>query len=74
MNRQLTERQRAIWAWIREYTQAHGYAPTVREIADGLGINSTNGVADHLRALRRKGAIVWRPGCPRTIRVVEVQS
>lgn len=69
----LTNRQQQILAWIREYTQAHGYAPTVREIGDAHGIRSTNAVADHLKRLRRKGAIVWRPGCPRTLRVVEVQ-
>ena len=27
----------------------------IRELADVMGIRSTNGVSDHLRALRRKG-------------------
>lgn len=42
---------------IAEFSELHGYAPTIRELGDGLGIKSTNGVNDHLRALERYGAI-----------------
>ncbi|MCA9522077.1 MAG: transcriptional repressor LexA, partial [Myxococcales bacterium] len=32
-----------------------GYPPTIREIGAHMGIGSTNGVSDHLKALERKG-------------------
>lgn len=51
----LTERQAAVWKFIRESTAARGYPPSMREIAAHMGIRSTNGVNDHLRALERKG-------------------
>ncbi len=53
--RPLTERQAIVFDFIRAYRQERGYAPSYREIMTKLGIRSTNGVADHLRALRRKG-------------------
>jgi repressor LexA len=53
----LPSRQRAVLEFIERSTKANGYAPTVREIADALGLRSTNGVTDHLVALERKGWI-----------------
>lgn len=41
--------------YIRESITARGYPPTLREIGARMGIRSTNGVNDHLRALERKG-------------------
>src|SRR5205823_12275201 len=32
-----------------------GYPPTLREIGEHMGIRSTNGVNDHLKALEKKG-------------------
>jgi len=44
---------------VLQYIQAsiteRGYPPTLREIGNFMGIRSTNGVNDHLRALERKG-------------------
>jgi len=41
--------------YIRESITDRGYPPTLREIGARMGIRSTNGVNDHLRALERKG-------------------
>ena len=54
---------------IAGYIDGHDYGPTVREIASHYGW-TTNGVAGHLKALRRKGRITWQEGQSRTIRVV----
>ena len=51
----LTDRQREVYEFIQDRIQAWGYPPTIREIGEHLGIRSTNGVADHLKALKRKG-------------------
>jgi repressor LexA len=53
----LTRRQAEILTFIQEQMDAEGDAPTVREIADHFGFNSTNAVVDHLKALERKGVI-----------------
>lgn len=51
----LTERQQQVLHYIRQSIQERGYPPTLREIGAHMGIRSTNGVNDHLRALERKG-------------------
>ncbi|MCS6912169.1 MAG: transcriptional repressor LexA [Myxococcota bacterium] len=51
----LTERQRQVLAFISQSIQERGYPPTLREIGERMGIRSTNGVNDHLKALEKKG-------------------
>jgi repressor LexA len=58
---ELTDRQLEILRFIAREVEVDGFPPTIREIGDELGINSTNGVADHLKALVRKGYLERRP-------------
>lgn len=51
----LTERQQEVLDFIQTKIERDGYPPTIREIGTELGIKSTNGVNDHLKALERKG-------------------
>jgi repressor LexA len=51
----LTERQEMVLQYIQSSIVERGYPPTLREIGNFMGIRSTNGVNDHLRALERKG-------------------
>jgi repressor LexA len=51
----LTARQEQTLDFIRRSIEERGYPPTLREIGEYMGIRSTNGVNDHLRALERKG-------------------
>lgn len=55
--RGLTKRQREVLQAIRDSVDGSGFPPTIRELGDALGIRSTNGVNDHLKALERKGFI-----------------
>lgn len=51
----LTDRQREVLEFISRSIEERGYPPTLREIGEHMGIKSTNGVNDHLKALERKG-------------------
>ena len=51
----LTQRQEMVLQYIQSSISERGYPPTLREIGNFMGIRSTNGVNDHLRALERKG-------------------
>lgn len=51
----LTDRQEMVLKYIESSITQRGYPPTLREIGNFMGIRSTNGVNDHLRALERKG-------------------
>lgn len=54
----ISPRQIEVLRFISECESENGFGPTIREIGVNLGITSTNGVSDHLRALRRKGFLV----------------
>jgi repressor LexA len=51
----LTDRQKAVLDFISRSIEKRGYPPTLREIGEHMGIRSTNGVNDHLKALEKKG-------------------
>jgi repressor LexA len=52
---ELTDRQKEVLDYIQESISGRGYPPTLREIGERMGIRSTNGVNDHLKALEKKG-------------------
>lgn len=65
----LTERQQAVYEFIREKIRHRGYGPTVREIGEQFGIRSPNGVMCHLKALEKKGLILREPNMSRAIQL-----
>lgn len=69
----LTDRQQAVLQFIKDRIDAWGYPPTVREIGEHLGIRSTNGVADHLKALKRKGYLTHENMKSRTLQPTQVR-
>jgi repressor LexA len=66
----LTDKQRAIYDWIVDFCESHGYSPTVRELANAFGLRSTNGAVCHLKPLAKKGWIRWTPHRSRTMRPI----
>ena len=69
----LTHRQQMVLDFIRESIADRGYPPTLREIGARMGIRSTNGVNDHLRALERKGYLKREDMKSRALRPTGVQ-
>ena len=67
----LTKRQEQTLDFIRRSIEERGYPPTLREIGEHMGIRSTNGVNDHLRALERKGYLRREDMKSRALRLVE---
>jgi repressor LexA len=51
-------RREEIWEFIADFTAEHGYNPTIRQIAEGLGIASIGNVHHHLRVLARRGVLL----------------
>ena len=46
-----------ILRYIVSYTDEHGYAPTMREIATGVGLTSVGTVHRHIETLKEKGLL-----------------
>lgn len=57
MAKQDQQRAERILDFIREQTQERGYPPTVREIAEAVGLASTSAVHHHLMKLEREGRL-----------------
>jgi repressor LexA len=51
----LPSRQQDVLDFIRAYHEAHGTPPTMREVAEALGMKSRSTAHSHMLALERKG-------------------
>ena len=71
MDVKLTAKQQVVYDFIRKEIKRNGYAPSVREICDGVGLSSTSTVHTHLETLRNKGYIKRFPSKNRTIEILE---
>ena len=60
----------SILDFIARFTTEHGYPPTVREIARGVGLRSVSGVMRSLDILEANGLIQRDAATARSIRVV----
>ncbi len=67
----LPPRQRELLDFVASFTDQKGIPPTLREIGEAMGIKSTNGVSDQVKALVRKG-FIERVGDARTSRGLRV--
>jgi repressor LexA len=70
----LTQRQQMVLDFIRQSITDRGYPPTLREIGARMGIRSTNGVNDHLRALERKGYLTREDMKSRALRPTSLST
>lgn len=55
--------------YIVRYTILHGWPPTLREIGEGVGLESKSSVHLHLKQMADAGIIKMVPGQPRCVAV-----
>lgn len=65
----LTPRQRRILEVIRDALADRGYPPSIREIADRVGLASSSSAAHQLKVLQAKGFLFRDPHRPRALEV-----
>jgi repressor LexA len=70
----LTDRQKAVLDFIGRSIERRGYPPTLREIGEHMGIRSTNGVNDHLKALEKKGYLEREDLKSRALRPISLEG
>jgi len=72
------KRQQQILDFIKQFIQSHGTAPTLRQIADAIGVSSLATVHEHLQALVAKGLISRKQGKVRSMELttseIEVEA
>jgi DNA-binding MarR family transcriptional regulator len=72
--KKLTKAQQAVYDAICNYIGNHGYAPSVRDIRDVLGLYSISTISVHLKHLEEKGYISRKKGTNRSITLVYPES
>lgn len=65
-----TKKQQEVLSFIRNFTNQHGYSPSYREIAEGLGYASIATVASHVKSLIDRGHITKRFNSSRSLEIV----
>lgn len=64
------ETREKVYNFLIKYVEKHGYAPSVREICEGVNLKSTSSVFSHLSKLEEEGKIEMRGNSPRAIKII----
>ncbi|EKE12864.1 MAG: LexA repressor [uncultured bacterium] len=64
-------KQRQILGFIKQYIELNGSAPTLKQIAEAIGVSSLATVHEHLQSLEAKGLIKRKQGKVRSIELTE---
>lgn len=67
MNQKISEKQERVLKAIEEYINKNNFSPTIRELADMVGIRSTATMHGYVLRLKKYGYIDSHPTMPRTI-------
>lgn len=68
------KRQRDLLQFVSQFMQKNGYAPTLAEICDGLGLRSPATVHEHISNLIEKGVLKKSEGVRRGIEVIDQRA
>lgn len=66
-NTKLTDRQRELLDYLRQYQRENGVMPSTRDIQRHFGFSSQTAAMSHLRALEKKGVIQRHPNKARAV-------
>jgi repressor LexA len=67
----LTEKQQAVYDYIKTFIASNGWPPSITEIAQRFAICPTVVKVNYLGSLERKGYIYTTPGKARAIRILK---
>ena len=67
----LTSRQADCLSFVRGFERRHGYTPSFREIAAGMGFKSTSNASRLLTLLEERGVLKRTPHRRRAIQIIE---
>jgi len=71
MNKDLTDAQKELFEWIREYIFDFQHSPSIRQMMQGMGLKSPAPIQSRLKHLQEKGYISWQEGKARTLQLVD---
>lgn len=68
----LTDQQRRVFAYVKQYINENGYAPLYREIQRGVQLSNVGLVYKNLQALEKKGYIQKEKNTKRGITLTDI--
>lgn len=71
MQTRLNPKNQQLLRFIADYTEAHGWAPSRREMRDSCEMSNLSLVNYHLTQLERDGLIRWQFGQARALALTE---
>lgn len=74
MDRRLTDRQREVLGYVRNYLTTQGFAPALTEIGAGCGGISATAALAHIVALEKKGYVRRDPHRARGLELIETET
>jgi len=63
-----------IVQFIGDYKKHKGFSPSIREIGESIGIDSTSQIKYYLVALRSQGRLAWTEHAPRSFRLAHTSG
>ena len=70
-NKNLTEAQNELYAWIRDYIRDFQHSPSIRQMMQAMRLKSPAPIQSRLKHLQVKGYISWQEGKERTMQIVD---
>lgn len=68
---ELTKKQEQICRFVDRYWAEHGIAPTLAEIADGLGLTDRSHARHSVGLIAKKRFLAMQPGTPRSLKLTD---
>ena len=65
-----TKKQMLLLDFIRDFTAAHNFSPSYREIREGMALRSISAVAEHVDNCIERGYLKKTPGAARSLEIV----
>ncbi|MBR6336234.1 MAG: transcriptional repressor LexA [Ruminococcus sp.] len=72
--KRITDKERKVFEFIKNYVDENNFAPTVREIQEEFGLKSTSTAHRYIITLSQKGLLERENNCNRAIRIAGYQK
>ncbi len=67
----LTEAQKELYGWIKNYIKNFQHSPSIRQMMQAMDLKSPAPIQSRLKHLQEKGYISWQEGKARTLKLVD---
>ena len=71
MDKDLTQAQKELFDWIKNYMKDFQHSPSIRQMMKAMGLKSPAPIQSRLKHLQEKGYISWQEGRARTLQLVD---